>query len=92
MRPGSINPGTNSWHGALNHVPGVQGGLSELALLTARMLKFSQQLACDITEFYVILLSFHACQNTELIVFYAMISPITKININIKSLKNTFGM
>lgn len=72
--------------------PEFQGGLSEVALLTERMLKFSQQLACDFTEFYVILLSFHVCQNTELIVFYATIPSITKIDIDIKSLKNTLGM
>ena len=71
--------------------PESQGELSEIALLTARMLKFSQQLACDFTEFYVILLSFHVCQNTELIVFYAIFISITKVNIDIKSLKNTLG-
>ena|GEM_PF-2816858 len=61
--------------------PESQGELSEVALLTERMLKFSQQLACDFTEFYVILLSFHVCQNTELIVFYAIFYLLQKLTL-----------
>jgi len=75
--------------------PESQGVLLEEDLLTARMLKFLRQLACDFTGGYVILLSLDVFQKTELIFFNVMLWCRQKLafasNLN-KIFKNDFDM